>query len=289
MIGPAAAGTMIAIDEVAPNLIGWFQEVDMITRRRSGFTLVELLVVILIILALSGVLFKISSLVGQKGARMKAAGQLQALHNALAEFYSEYGAYPPSPGSPGSYSTSTDYEYELASGQPAAFRNLLATWNDPHDPHFIGDMIRRSGMGSTDRDFSIGYRYGLASYLYHRDRDGNPLDGHDYPDDGDDRQYRQKQPHWFESDTRRDIDAKSGWQHLLEQVTLDVDHRGHTIDVGGGSDQHYTNEVLRLEDPWGRSYQYLCKPPHTDYMLWSLGPDGSDGTPDDVGRDSYAQ
>lgn len=255
----------------------------MMTRRSSGFTLVELLVVILIILALSGILFKISSLVGQKGARMKAAGQLQALHNALAEFYSEYGAYPPSPGSPGNYSTSTDYEYELVSGQPSAFRNLLAQHNDPHHENFIGDMIRTSGsMATTWRGFSIGYRYGLASYLYHRDRDGNPLDGDD-PDE------RHKQPHWFESDTRRDIDAKSGWQHLLEQVTLDVDQRGHRVDIGGGSRQHYTNEVLRIEDPWGRSYRYLCKPPHVDYMLWSVGADGSDGTPDDVGRDSYAQ
>lgn len=39
-------------------------------------------------------------------------------------------------------------------------------------------------------------------------------------------------------------------------------------------------------DPWGRQYQYANPGKHnTDgYDVWSLGPDGSDGTDDDVGN-----
>ena len=39
-------------------------------------------------------------------------------------------------------------------------------------------------------------------------------------------------------------------------------------------------------DPWGRQYQYSNPGKHnTDgYDVWSLGPDGADGTDDDVGN-----
>jgi general secretion pathway protein G len=38
-------------------------------------------------------------------------------------------------------------------------------------------------------------------------------------------------------------------------------------------------------DPWSRPYQY-CSPGryHPDYDVWSLGPDGVDGTSDDIGN-----
>jgi general secretion pathway protein G len=39
-------------------------------------------------------------------------------------------------------------------------------------------------------------------------------------------------------------------------------------------------------DPWGRQYQYASPGRHnTDsYDVWSLGPDGADGTDDDIGN-----
>lgn len=39
-------------------------------------------------------------------------------------------------------------------------------------------------------------------------------------------------------------------------------------------------------DPWGRAYQYVCPGRHnTDrFDVWSTGPDGADGTDDDIGN-----
>ena len=39
-------------------------------------------------------------------------------------------------------------------------------------------------------------------------------------------------------------------------------------------------------DPWGRAYQYANPGKHNadGYDVWSLGPDGADGTDDDVGN-----
>lgn len=40
------------------------------------------------------------------------------------------------------------------------------------------------------------------------------------------------------------------------------------------------------KDPWGNAYRYLKPATHeiVDYDLWSVGPDGLDGTPDDIGN-----
>ena len=35
-------------------------------------------------------------------------------------------------------------------------------------------------------------------------------------------------------------------------------------------------------DPWGNGYQYKVPGAHGHYDVWSFGPDGQDGTPDDV-------
>ncbi len=40
------------------------------------------------------------------------------------------------------------------------------------------------------------------------------------------------------------------------------------------------------KDPWGQEYKYRIPPTKSkdDYDLWSLGPDGADGTDDDIGN-----
>lgn len=40
------------------------------------------------------------------------------------------------------------------------------------------------------------------------------------------------------------------------------------------------------KDPWGQEYKYRIPPQKSkdDYDLWSVGPDGQDGTDDDIGN-----
>ena len=46
----------------------------------------------------------------------------------------------------------------------------------------------------------------------------------------------------------------------------------------------YIKDVSGLLDPWGHEYQYTQEGQHNEkgYDLWSMGPDGQDGTDDDV-------
>ena len=66
-------------------------------RRRDGFTLMEMLVVVIIISILAGVtlkLFKVNSNWQKKEITIQNLGKLRA---AIEEYYAQYGTYPPVP------------------------------------------------------------------------------------------------------------------------------------------------------------------------------------------------
>lgn len=48
----------------------------------------------------------------------------------------------------------------------------------------------------------------------------------------------------------------------------------------------YVDGDWRLKDGWGRDFLYLCPGRRNPdgYDLWSIGPDGVDGTQDDIGN-----
>lgn len=62
--------------------------------RHLGFTLVEVLMVIMIISVLTGMILGITGFANRKAAESRAAADIQILQNALEEHKLEYGYYP---------------------------------------------------------------------------------------------------------------------------------------------------------------------------------------------------
>ena len=224
---------------------------------RGGFTLIELLVVIIIIVILSGMLFKIAGMVSQKSAIAKAIADMENIQNALNEYYSEYGMFPPT--------SANRYVFENSTNQTAALRTYLADHNDPGAgaENFVADRGGRLGDYSSSIG-DISYEYGLVSYLWQRQM-GN-------------------QPHWYDSDTERDAEAKRRWAHYLDDVNLWGGYIPLTFRMQE-SEQAYSNSVVSVKDPWERDYNYSSVPPHQTYELWSGGPTGSEA--DDIRRGQY--
>lgn len=243
---------------------------------RSGFTLIEMMVVILIILILSGILFKISELVGARASRARAIADIANIENALAEYYSVYDIYPPT--------TNNGYQYEYAGGQTKALQHILDGHNDPTKEEFITDSERRVVTRGENRTWGkskkgdIGYSYGLVSYLWPRYRgkkedEGTKLD---------------QQPHWYDKDTERDLAAKLKWQHYLKDLNLyTYEVKKDPRKLGLEISQPYTNKVSVILDPWNHGYVYESKPPYMKYTLWSEGADGKKDTGDDINNKSF--
>lgn len=85
--------------------------------RSAGFTLVEMLVVVLIIAVLIGITVKILGGAGRQAAKAQTVNRMERLKHSIEEYYTEYGQYPPT--------QSFAYEYR----RPTAISS--ATWPMP--------------------------------------------------------------------------------------------------------------------------------------------------------------
>ena len=227
----------------------------------------------MIIFLLSGMLFTVSKLAGARATRAKSLVIIQKMSNALSEFYSEYGVYPPV--------SSVVYEREQSdlTHQSQALIDFLDDHNDPGTPEnpstdtFFPDTAGRTAAGSWPRSTvygskNLGYRYGLVSFLWPRAQGS--------------------QPHWYDRDSSRDVQVKDGWSSYLVGVPLGGGGTAHRI-YGLETELPYTNIVHIVQDGWGHALKYRSLPPHSSYELWSVGPDGKDGTGDDVNNDGFSQ
>ena len=70
---------------------------------QQGFTLVELLIVTVVIVALMGIMFRLTGIVGSTSERETTIARMQRLENCLSGYYAAFGQYPPVPLQGASY------------------------------------------------------------------------------------------------------------------------------------------------------------------------------------------
>lgn len=237
-----------------------------LSRNRAGFTLIEMLVVVIIILLLSMILLRTAAFFGDQAKRKECVHDLEQLQNALNEYYVEYGKYPPV--------DFLTYEYECSASnyQTKAFKDWLAMHNDPEKDigEFFPDTKEHEvwPKNTIHPDWSLGYKYGLVAYLWHRDMG--------------------TQTHWYDKDSDNDAAAKNKWVGpFLSEVGLSGGNVSYTSSPSMGINTIWTNCTQTISDPWGNEYRYVSRPPYVRYRLWSVGPDGSSGTKDDVTYQSW--
>ncbi len=81
-------------------------------RTKRGFTLIEMLTVIVIISILAGITMKLMVYVNEKTAKARAAEDIERIKHALVEYQAVYGIFPPVSG--------IGWEYENGAYKPAA-------------------------------------------------------------------------------------------------------------------------------------------------------------------------
>lgn len=81
---------------------------------RAGFTLVEMLVVVAIIGILAALTLRVTGYVNRQVGSKRTVQKLEQLRNALAEYYSTYGMYPPVSG------VSREFYYSDPQAEPSS-------------------------------------------------------------------------------------------------------------------------------------------------------------------------
>jgi prepilin-type N-terminal cleavage/methylation domain-containing protein len=222
---------------------------------RAGFTLIEMLVVVIIISILAGMVLGLFKIAGVWAAKSQTNERLGKVRAAIEEFHAEYGKYPPVAAKFYDGHQEFRYEHPFTNGwSSVAFQNIR----------------------TADPDWSTAhcFTFGLMSFLVTR------YAGHaDHSSDVYNQLFSLSQ--WTEhnlsmADQPRDAAAVNRWRVHLEGVI------GRHYQPQMNSIATYTNLYWTVRDGWGNELHYSSPRPNTSYRLWSTGPDGIDGTSDDL-------
>lgn len=205
-------------------------------RNRRGFTLVELLVVVVIIGILAGIVLRLHTLVGERAARAQTLTRIENIKMCLEEYYRQLGAYPPEAG-------------RRVAGQLGTAPIDHGTECEGFD-HVAREPIDKFWWDKTQTypDYVRSDHTGLVYYLV----SSTNIVMSDY--------YRKQPARWKEY-----MDAGVGW-NSWHNIMGGTSH---------GS-QEYTNHIYKLHDGWDRQFVYICGEDndYQTYKLYSKGPDG---------------
>lgn len=277
--------------------------------KRSGFTIIEMLVVVIIIAILAGLVFKMIGAGGASSDVAKARRQVEMLANACEEYRAEYGRYPP-------VARYYDKEFKKLI-QPVVYGYPGRGWLGGKNQSSVAEQLNAIPRTKfeeynikNDKEAYV-FKFGLLSFLVPRIEGHAEMAPKEFFDNkttvSDD------QHHWLSQNSKKtDSDQKhlselqsigrrpSDWNYsdycrkednprdlrvakkiapLLKDMLRDNDP-SHVDPYGNFAT--YTNRHVRIVDPWGHSLRYESDPPFETFRVWSRGPDGKDGSADDI-------
>ncbi|MBO7298268.1 MAG: prepilin-type N-terminal cleavage/methylation domain-containing protein [Kiritimatiellae bacterium] len=126
-------------------------------KARNGFTIIEMMIVLIIIAILAGFVFRMMTLAGQKNDIAATKAKLEKISNALEAYRAEYGSYPPVAIYRGKQPTF----YEI----PVGGENSDMGYITPEMAARMQNISMRDG--NKWNEFPL-FTFGLASYFYPR-------------------------------------------------------------------------------------------------------------------------
>lgn len=269
-------------------------------RTRNGFTIIEMMIVLIIITILAGFVFRMMTLAGQKNDIAETKAVIEKLSNALEGYRAEFGSYPPV----AVYGGYQPVYFEFAVPGTGAEGDLGIT------PSMAARMVNDSKKENKWNEFPV-FTFGLASYFYPRYWSTGEVSPSEFYGDLDNedvlsspqnkadknRIINQWTDHNDRSGTRvnvqdmnKDMTAIKKLMPLLdgtiESYVKNKQRVWKVTNWGCGEYKYegphhiyggveYANSAVTFEDKWDRELHYQSNPPYDSYRIWSAGPNGA--------------
>jgi prepilin-type N-terminal cleavage/methylation domain-containing protein len=237
-------------------------------RRRGGFTLIEMLVVVLIMALLMGLLVRHMRNADDRANRAATTKTIEQVSAALEEFFAEYGQYPPVPIYAGDGVQPIYFEFPVKYTAP----DPRATPTDLSGTQYLVQLNLSSNPPPDQRLFTLG----LVSFLVPRYQTVKTYSTYfrDHPTE-----FEVSSAQWMfhnpvgGDDQPRDLAAIARWAPFLEGVIQPAPAMTHSNALLGRA---WINQGLTIKDAWGAPLRYQSVPPHQSYKLWSDNPNMND-------------
>jgi prepilin-type N-terminal cleavage/methylation domain-containing protein len=257
---------------------------------KGGFTLIEMLVVVLIIVLLAGLVFRMVGAIGKGNDIAATRATIEKVSHALEEFKAIYGKYPPVPFYQGKQQIG--YEYPTLHG-----------WGDNAEAKAKNITDNGRGKLSEWGGSCTIYTFGLASFFmprYNGTAERGPqafcgVNSSYHTQSGGVMQWTQfnSRVNGKLGDSDRDLNAvrrilpflggKLGPDNRIADPGCIVTWESPRPDpLDSSGEGLVTNLCAQFIDAWRRPMNYSSMPPYETYKLWSNGPDGIEGTSDDI-------
>ncbi len=239
----------------------------------GGFTLIEILVVVVVIAILMAGTFRLMGIASDAAKQAKTKAIMERVHNALGAFYAEYGAYPPS----ASYdSLATDADFSVVYTNPVEVIFIM--------PPTVAEEPTGDALGYVvvppDGGNEADMKFGLVAYLIPRLSSmygGNARDP-DLPD----RlrfQYKIKKAlgrfqgnAWDDAVQYEGVDPRTDVCNRWKPQIADLLSPKWDDAVSANNHGEIWCRVRDISDAWDKSLMYECAPPFQHYRLISRGP-----------------
>ena len=233
----------------------------MKSEKRIGFTLIEMMVVLLVIAVLATIVFSLVQVAGRLSDKAKTRRTLEMFAHAIEEFRAEYGRYPPV----------TEYSYmDNRYSQPVMYEF-------PNESLLPDPTLLDWALTQTDDTFIHSpegrvFTFGVCSFLMKRFGGKAEFSPRNFKASGkscrqwyrfNDRPLSDDSP-----DLERDMRAVQRFTPYMNPIMS-----GAVIERSL-KNQVYTNQYVTVRDAWENEVHYSSKPPFESYTLWSYGPDG---------------
>jgi len=233
----------------------------------AGFTLIEMLVVVIIISILAGMVFGLLKSASNYTKKATTDQNMNKMRGAIESFYAAFGQYPPVPV----YFPNTAvpqpfyYEYPNAGGTGGQYLPPACDW--------------ANASWSTTPLFT----FGLMSFLVPRYTGHADTFLKTYSIAGNNPQWANYNTSQT-GDQNNDLNAINRWLPDIQDITWP--NSAATIlqayPISETAHNVYTNLAITVCDGWGGELIYQSPPPYQSYKLISKGPDGTFGSPDDI-------